>query len=608
MAGADQDAADTYTRVSCATRRCRAAAPRSARHLLILHACVRRRRITVPRTASISEFQANESDDAETLVKTHLAELARLAPPRRRRAAPAPTTSEAVVHWYFASHLRSFPADADAAKTNFLLAELLFEDRRYAEAAVEYEKTAYDYLPHASSADAYAALPQPRGARQVSRRLPTGRRCSAAASRALRLWRRVRQRPARCVGAHRRRREAVHALGDAVPASGDGPGARVAAAGLEAQRRVVWTVVAHVAFERAEYGRAEQAYAEVLALTPPAQRAELVERPGGERVQAGQQGARRRRRRAACADRLRASRRSRRRSAKRRRAVRRRRGGADHAAGSGTAPQRIAGGLPASSEAYAAGRSPAEGSRLAYSKQKQWVQAAVELQRMSAAGGDREARAPRCGRRSSSTTRPRPIAAAAKAYTAYVARYRQPLELWRSRRAGGWRASPADGQRARELALMGDPAGRPQRRRGAHRAHALPRRERRAGGRRAGVRRLPQGRARRAARAPAQAEEGQARRRAQAYAVAADYGVADVTTAATFRLAALYQDFGKALLASQRPAKLSKKELEQYNVLLEEQAFRSRRRRSSCTNSTPGAPPTASTTSGVGRASPRCAS
>ena len=59
----------------------------------------------------------------------------------------------------------------------------------------------------------------------------------------------------------------------------------------------------------------------------------------------------------------------------------------------------------------------------------------------------------------------------------------------------------------------------------------------------------------------------------KAYAVAADYGVADVTTAATYHTAALYQDFGKALMASQRPKKLSKLELEQYNVMLEEQAF-----------------------------------
>ena len=59
----------------------------------------------------------------------------------------------------------------------------------------------------------------------------------------------------------------------------------------------------------------------------------------------------------------------------------------------------------------------------------------------------------------------------------------------------------------------------------------------------------------------------------KAYAVAADYGVADVTTAATYHTAQVYQDFGKAMLSSQRPRKLSKVELEQYNVLLEEQAY-----------------------------------
>ncbi len=59
----------------------------------------------------------------------------------------------------------------------------------------------------------------------------------------------------------------------------------------------------------------------------------------------------------------------------------------------------------------------------------------------------------------------------------------------------------------------------------------------------------------------------------KAYAAAADYGVADVTTAATYHTASLYQDFGKAMLTSQRPKKLNKAELEQYNVMLEEQAF-----------------------------------
>jgi hypothetical protein len=59
----------------------------------------------------------------------------------------------------------------------------------------------------------------------------------------------------------------------------------------------------------------------------------------------------------------------------------------------------------------------------------------------------------------------------------------------------------------------------------------------------------------------------------QAYAVAADYGVAEAATTATYRTAEVYNDFGKALLASQRPKRLSKDELEQYNVMLEEQAY-----------------------------------
>src|SRR6202023_1541495 len=59
----------------------------------------------------------------------------------------------------------------------------------------------------------------------------------------------------------------------------------------------------------------------------------------------------------------------------------------------------------------------------------------------------------------------------------------------------------------------------------------------------------------------------------KAYEQAADYQVADVTTAATFESAELYRQLGKDLMSSERPKKLSKDELAQYNVLLEEQAF-----------------------------------
>lgn len=58
-----------------------------------------------------------------------------------------------------------------------------------------------------------------------------------------------------------------------------------------------------------------------------------------------------------------------------------------------------------------------------------------------------------------------------------------------------------------------------------------------------------------------------------AYTGAADYGVAEVTTAATFRLGEVYEQFGSELMASERPAELGADALEQYELLLEEQAF-----------------------------------
>ena len=58
-----------------------------------------------------------------------------------------------------------------------------------------------------------------------------------------------------------------------------------------------------------------------------------------------------------------------------------------------------------------------------------------------------------------------------------------------------------------------------------------------------------------------------------AYKKAAQYGVAEVTTAATYRIGELYQRFGQSLLDSERPRGLNAEELEQYEILLEEQAF-----------------------------------
>jgi hypothetical protein len=59
----------------------------------------------------------------------------------------------------------------------------------------------------------------------------------------------------------------------------------------------------------------------------------------------------------------------------------------------------------------------------------------------------------------------------------------------------------------------------------------------------------------------------------KAYSKAAEYGVADIATASTYRIAEMYNEFGGALMKSQRPKGLNADELEQYNVMLEEQAY-----------------------------------
>jgi tetratricopeptide (TPR) repeat protein len=58
-----------------------------------------------------------------------------------------------------------------------------------------------------------------------------------------------------------------------------------------------------------------------------------------------------------------------------------------------------------------------------------------------------------------------------------------------------------------------------------------------------------------------------------AYKSAADYRVAEVTTLATYEIAEIYRKLGQDIMKSERPKKLPEEQLEEYNSLLEEQAF-----------------------------------
>ena len=90
-------------------------------------------------------------------LKTNLTDLAQYYHAEAQRSKKKPDYHEAA-RWY-REFLQSFPDDPESARTNYLLAETLFESEEFRAAATEYERTAYAYPFHDKSAEAgYAAL------------------------------------------------------------------------------------------------------------------------------------------------------------------------------------------------------------------------------------------------------------------------------------------------------------------------------------------------------------------------------------------------------------------------------------------------------------------
>ena len=90
-------------------------------------------------------------------LKANLTDLAQYYHAEAQRDGKRSDYQEAA-RWY-RKYLAYFPGEPDTANTNFLLAEILFESEDYAEAKTEYERTAYAYPMHEKSAEAgYAAL------------------------------------------------------------------------------------------------------------------------------------------------------------------------------------------------------------------------------------------------------------------------------------------------------------------------------------------------------------------------------------------------------------------------------------------------------------------
>lgn len=193
--------------------------------------------------------------------------------------------------WY-RNFLAAFPDDPDSAHTNFLLAEVLFESRDFRAAVVEYERTAYGYPFHAESAEAgYAALlayaeieasidpsaseqwrrQQVESALRFADTYPQHMEANAAMTNAAeRLFELNEIERARDVG---------RALLARVPAP------------ERSLQRTAWTVVAHSEFDLESFSAAEVAYLELMRFFAPddPQRPEIIERIASSIYKQGEQ-------------------------------------------------------------------------------------------------------------------------------------------------------------------------------------------------------------------------------------------------------------------------------------------------------------------------------
>ncbi len=98
-----------------------------------------------------------ENQAVASYLKANLTDLAQYYHAEAQRDGKKSDYQEAA-NWY-RKYLAYFPGQADSANTNFLLAEILFESEDYEAATAEYERTAYAYIDHEKSAEAgYAAI------------------------------------------------------------------------------------------------------------------------------------------------------------------------------------------------------------------------------------------------------------------------------------------------------------------------------------------------------------------------------------------------------------------------------------------------------------------
>lgn len=475
--------------------------------------------------------------------------------------------------WY-QRYLTNFPDAAGAQEVRFLYAELLYEHKDYVAAAEQYTKVAYGYTHNGRAAEAaYAAvlsLENHTKTMQGEQRLPWRHKVLVAAQR---LAKEFPQHP-QAVPALTHSAQQTFELGDGEAASA---AARqlLAVQGVDEKTRLVGlTIIGHTAFDKGDFLAAENAYRDAIALS---------RRGGEERTKIG--------------DRLAAS---------------------IYQQGE---QRRSTGDLAGAADAFLRAASAVSESKIAATAQFDAAAALIELERWPDAIETLEGFRQRFPEHPQQAEVTRRLAAAylaagrPEAAADEYARVADASDQDEVRRAALWQAGELyrkAGNRQQAVAVFTRyvnqfPWPIPQYMEAEQQllelaleaGHAKTARYRRQmlikADARAGNARTERTRYLAAQAAIALAEEphrayaqirlveplqASLRRKKAlfqkalaAYERAADYKIASVTTQASYSIGALYADFARALLESERPKGLKGEALAQYDVLLEEEAL-----------------------------------
>jgi tetratricopeptide (TPR) repeat protein len=508
------------------------------------------------------------------VLKTNLKDVAQHYHAEAQRSRN-PADYQEAAKWY-RSYLTSFPDAPDSPATNFLLADILFESKQYLEAAKEYESTAYHYAANDQSAAAgYAAIV----AYGKQEETVSGEAKASIHARSMDSSLKF----AQTFPAHPESAQVLTRAATDLYAVKDYPRAISASEALlarqppvdQSKQRIAWTVIGNSNFDQGVFDQAEAAYghAQTLMSATDPERGVIVERLAAAIYKQGEQRAKAGDNAAAVEDFLRVSALA---------PTSKVRANADFDAAALLVKDKQWDRAIVVLEGFRRNfpQSPLQADvtrnlAVAYTESNQPGQAAVEFDRISQSPGEtpevqREAtlQAADLYDKAGNTAKSRAM------LEAFVKHFPQPLNP----------AMEARNKLSLMTAKLGDPAARDFWLRDIIDA------DRAAGAARTDRSRALAAKATLTLAAPLREEFrsiklviplkkslGEKRKAMEAalkaYEQAAGYQVAEVTTAATFESAELYRQLGKDLMSSERPKNLSKDELEQYDVLLEEQAF-----------------------------------